>query len=176
MGETDDTELQNSFIANPESYFRDVYDRYSGPLFRFLYRFTANNHASEEILQDLFLELLAGKFKSTEGGALKAWLFTVAKNRGLNYHKKNSREVKIDLSDFSSSVDLENQVIEKNLLRRLSKAVQSLPPDLQETWNLRKSGLDYQEIATTLSIPVGTVKSRFSRLVEYLRKEFGYES
>jgi RNA polymerase sigma-70 factor (ECF subfamily) len=178
MGENSDSdaELEEVFVRQPEGHFQAVYDRYSGPLFRFLYRFTGNNQTSEEILQDIFLELLAGKFKSVESGTLKSWLFTVAKNRGLNHRKKSLRDIQVDLDELSSTSNLEEQVIADSLLFRLSRAEELLPVELKETWTLRKRGLDYQEIAESLSIPVGTVKSRFSRLVDYLRKEFGNES
>jgi RNA polymerase sigma-70 factor (ECF subfamily) len=174
MGEYDDLNLETSFLKNPEASFRSVYLRYSGPLFRFLYRFTANNQASEEILQDIFLELLAGRFKSTEGGTLKAWLFTVAKNRGLNYRKKMVTRKQLQFNDQISPGDLEEQTIAQNLLKNLKSAEERLPQDLKQTWELRKRGLDYQEISEALAIPLGTVKSRFSRLVEVLRKEFGH--
>jgi RNA polymerase sigma-70 factor (ECF subfamily) len=172
MGETDDASLEKDFVRNPEGCFRAVYDRYSGPLFRFLYRFTGNHEVSEEILQDIFLELLNGRFKFTEEGTLKSWLFTVAKNRGLNLRKKTARNVQTNLHEVRSFENLEEQTIADNLICHLKKAESVLPADLRETWNLRKHGLDNQQIATALSIPVGTVKSRFSRLVDYLREEF----
>lgn len=165
-------ELEEAFLRLPEIHFRDVYDRYSGSLFRFLYRFTHNNQASEEILHDTFIELLNGRFKAADSGTLKSWLFTVAKNRGLNHRKKSLRDAKEDISLIRSNNDLENETIHASLLTHLSKAENKLPTDLKETWNLRKNGHDYQEIAKALAIPVGTVKSRFARLVELLRKEF----
>ncbi len=168
----DDEGLERAFFKSPEEYFQAVYDRYSGPLFRFLFRFTGNHQSSEEILHDVFIELLNGKFKSVQNGTLKSWLFTVAKNRGLNHRKKFEREMTSDLSSMASSHDLEAETMQTSLLSQLKKIEDRLPNDLQETWNLRKKGLDYQEIAKTLSIPVGTVKSRFSRLVDFLRKEF----
>jgi len=168
-----DEELERLFVKSPEKYFRDVYDRYSGPLFRFLYRFTGNNQVSEEILHDIFLEVWNGKFR--EVGGLKSWLFTVAKNRGLNHVKKSSRVVQKDLSQEVSTQNLEEETIQAGLLLHLHKVEPHLPVDLKETWSLRKSGMDYNQIAVALSIPVGTVKSRFSRLVEVLRKEFDNE-
>jgi RNA polymerase sigma-70 factor (ECF subfamily) len=174
--ELNDQELERAFVHEPERHFQAVYDRYSGPLFRFLYRFTGNNQASEEILHDVFCELLTGRFKLSESGGLKSWLYTVAKNRGLNHQAKSFREAKQDMDEISAGEDLEEKTIHLNLLTRLEKIEGALPHDLNETWQLRKNGLDYSEIATSLSIPVGTVKSRFSRLVEFLRKEFGHEN
>ena len=170
-----DEEIERSFLWDSEKYFQLVYDRYSGPLFRFLYRFTGNNQASEEILHDIFIELFAGKFSFSESGGLKSWLFTVAKNRGLNHRKKALRETKQDLSLVPSEENLEQNTMQLGLLSHLAKIERHLPHDLKETWDLRKNGLGYAEIAETLSVPVGTVKSRFSRLVEFLRQEFKNE-
>ncbi|PIT99471.1 MAG: hypothetical protein COT74_10755 [Bdellovibrionales bacterium CG10_big_fil_rev_8_21_14_0_10_45_34] len=172
MNESPDDALEKSFVESPKTHFRHVYDRYSGPLYRYLYRFTGNNQASEEILHDIFVELFGGRFKTVPGGTLKSWLFTVARNRGLNYQKKQSKVIDTDTRDLRCLTNLEEQTISLDLHRRLSEAEDMLPVDIRETWTLRKSGLDNKQIAAILAIPLGTVKSRFSRLVEYLRKEF----
>jgi RNA polymerase sigma factor (sigma-70 family) len=176
MTEENDNDLEKLFLQSPRENFRAVYVRYSGSLFRFLYRFTVNNQVSEEILHDIFMELLGGRFKALEHGSLKSWLFTVAKNRGLNHQKKCSRLVESDMSTLPSSDNLEEQAVNRSLLQHLEKAETTLPEEIRETWNLRKLGLDNQEIASKLSIPLGTVKSRFSRLTDYLRKEFDHEA
>ncbi len=185
--EHEDSELTHAYIAasangaDRAAVFRRVYDRYSVPLFRFLYRFTANSQAAEEILHDIFVQLLSGKYSGDPDSSLKSWLFTVAKNRGLNYSKReSSRRHEVSngaalLELVSSSQDLEAEIVKSNLLKKLSVAEKTLPSDLSETWALRKSGLDHSQIADRLSIPVGTVKSRFSRLVTMLKPEFDHE-
>jgi RNA polymerase sigma factor (sigma-70 family) len=171
-----DEQLERSWETHPEAALRAVYDRYSSPLLRFLYRFTRSSEVSEEILQDVFVELLAGKYRPSDGGSLKAWLFTVAKNRGLNYSNRAARTVNWGTHDFRAPQDLEQNAVDQQRLQNLSAAEQTLSVDLRETWALRKQGLDYQQIADKLAIPVGTVKSRFSRLVQSLKKEFQNES
>jgi len=154
--------------------FKLLYDRHSGPLFRFVYRFTLNNQIAEEILQDIFTQLLSGKFVVGVDANLKSWLYTLAKNKSLNHLKRSSFEMSQEevLRSVSSDQNLETEVIEKNFISRLDMAGALLPAEIQATWNLRKEGLDYQQIADRLSIPLGTVKSRFHRLVEILKKEF----
>ncbi len=71
------------------------------------------------------------------------------------------------MSDFN----LENQTIDSDLINNLHLAEKTLPAELQDTWSLRKKGLDNLQIAQELSIPLGTVKSRFHRLVDFLKKE-----
>lgn len=171
-----DVELYLQLRNGSEDACRTLYERYAGKLYGFIYRFTANQELAEEILHDIFAELLAGKMRIEGEGALKGWLYTVAKNKSLNHLKKTSREV-IDLNSIEeagSESGLESESASENLLRVLSAAEKSLPKDLYQTWDLRKRGMDYQQIASALAIPVGTVKSRFHRIVRLLRKEFDY--
>ncbi len=160
--------------SEKEAAFRCLYERHSGGVFRFLYRFTLNSQLAEELLQDIFIELLESRLDKTAEINVKAWLFTLAKNKSLNLLKKMSHETKNDRAILAavSSEDAEAVVVGDDLLRRLARLEPHLPADLQQTWSLRKDGLDYKEIAEMLSIPIGTVKSRLSRLVEFLSREF----
>ena len=178
MNQTSDEDLLREFSQNPERAFAVLYNRYSGPLFRFIYRFTVNRECAEELLHDIFLQLLAGKFKNGPDSNLKSWLFTLAKNKGLNHLKKKTHE-RADQSiieNVVSGVDLELNLIQANLMNKLSLAETILPKDLKDTWDLRRQGIDYRQISQELAIPVGTVKSRFSRLVDFLKMEFSNET
>jgi RNA polymerase sigma-70 factor (ECF subfamily) len=55
--------------------------------------------------------------------------------------------------------------------RALRTAVANLPLELAELWHLRVSGLSYEEMASVLAIPVGTVKSRMHGMVHRLREQ-----
>jgi len=174
MSSFSDEELYSRLSSlGGEKAFQDLYERYANPLFRFIYRFTGNRESAEEILQDLFSLLLDGSFEPKETGSLKSWLYTVAKNKSLNHLKKKSKEELNDeaLKRTPSEDRLEEKVIHEGLLARINILEKHLPQDLNETWRLRKAGYEYSQIAKELSIPVGTVKSRFFRLVEYFRKE-----
>jgi RNA polymerase sigma-70 factor (ECF subfamily) len=54
---------------------------------------------------------------------------------------------------------------------QLRRVVARLPPLLNEIYQLRASGLSYDEMATVLAIPLGTVKSRMHDLLLHLKKE-----
>ena len=166
--------LGEEFLKNPELEFPKVYQRFSQSLFRFIYRFTENTEAAEEILHDIFIQLLNGKYRVQADGSLKAWLFTLAKNRSLDYLKQRRRESADEelVQETPSALNLEALLIDQNLSEKLKLAEKKLPQDLRNTWQLRKQGMNYQEIASTLQVPEGTVKSRFFRMVEILRKEF----
>jgi RNA polymerase sigma-70 factor, ECF subfamily len=162
-------------MSEPQPSFRDLYERHSGPLFRFLIRFTENPEAAEELLHDIFVELLRGSYRPEPGSSVQSWLYTVARNRGLNYRRRPLGE---PLEALPSEPEApwkeqpETRAIDRDLGARLRALEPSLPEELRETWQLRKQGLDYAQIASRLAVPVGTVKSRFFRLVRLLQEEF----
>ena len=55
--------------------------------------------------------------------------------------------------------------------RRIESAVDALPSQLAEIYRLRAGGMSYEEVATLLGIPIGTVKSRAHEMVRRLREE-----
>ncbi len=172
-----DEELLKNWGRSPDESFKSVYERYAGVLLRFVFRFTANQEQAEEILQDVFTELLGAVADQREGLQLKAWLFTVAKNKSLNFERKKKREVLSEdlVQKAIDPLPLELRISDSQISRRLLDFHSRLPKDLAHTWTLRKQGMDYQEIAEHLKIPLGTVKSRFSRLVDFFKKEFKVE-
>ena len=132
-----------------DSSFQQIYLRHSGPLFRFIYRFTANQQATDDVVQDIFMELLSGKFSGSGPGHLKNWLYTVAKNKGLNWikGKRNETADELVLENLDAGVDSEAQLIHTDLLEHLGRLESKLPHELLSTWSLRKSGLDNAQIA-----------------------------
>lgn len=171
-----DEQLVADLKSNSKA-FRVLYDRHSGVLLRFIFRFTGNQQVAEEVLHDVFLELLNGNFDEFAPGALKPWLFTAARNKSLNIQRRQKHEVReIDSSEVIDATDLEQKTNLLFLHRKLAIAEKEMPSDLLETWQLRRQGLNYQQIADRLAIPLGTVKSRFHRLVSYFREEFENEA
>jgi RNA polymerase sigma factor (sigma-70 family) len=145
MNQFSDEELYSriSKHQDPEMAFNQLYRRHSGPLFRFIYRFTANGPEAEEILHDLFLQLLQGKFHLGEDANLKSWLYTVARNKGLNLCKQRSqrRQDSSSLEELPDDQNLEQDFEHQNLLDRLQVATKKLPDDLNQTWQLRRQGI-----------------------------------
>jgi RNA polymerase sigma-70 factor (ECF subfamily) len=153
-----------------ERQFRELYERHAGPLLRYIYRFTGSREAAEEVLHDVFMQVFNCKFDSSENSNLKAWLYTTARNRSLNLVRARPALEVEAVSEVESEDPTESR------LSWLQSVEPRLPAELKETWELRKQGLDYGAIAEKLSVPVGTVKSRFHRLVRFLRKELSHEA
>lgn len=159
-----------------ETEFENAYQTHASGLLRYCLRFVSSRDQAEELVHDVFVELIRGKFseRSGDGQDLKGWLYTVARNKCLNQTTR-SREIAADDEVFAKQASPEANAEEALLERAQNAAVlrarDTLPGDLLATLTLRESGLSYEEIAAKLNIPIGTVKSRFHRLVQHMRQE-----
>lgn len=163
-----DTQLYQLARAGDHSAFDALYQRHGRPLLGFLQRLTQNRQEAEEILHDVFLAL----FQTTalnfhHENALRAWLYQVARNQALNTVKHRRRAAHL------LTLIPQPALVETPELSRQS--IGPLPDHFAQLFRLREEGLTYMEIAETLNIPVGTVKSRFHGMVNRLKSRIKNE-
>jgi len=161
----------------------------SGEVYSLLYRLTEDAEEARDLTQETFLRAFR-HIDSFRGDAdLKTWLYRIAINQARNrwrWWKRRKKDVTIslDLTDDDNSEPLSARLSsdnggnpEQDLLAReresaLLKALKTLKQDFREAVILRDiEGLSYEEIAATLEISVGTVKSRIARGRLDLRKK-----
>jgi RNA polymerase sigma-70 factor (ECF subfamily) len=138
-----------------------------------------------ELSQEVFLRVFRGLRHFRGEASLRTWIYrivvTQARNRqrwwrrrrqdthvSLDEHIKTNG----DLATTSPTASPERVLSQRELARRLSRALESLPFDQRTAIVLREvDGLSYEEIAFSLGVAVGTVKSRLARARESLRRE-----
>jgi RNA polymerase sigma-70 factor (ECF subfamily) len=152
-------------------------------LYRNALRLTGNANDAEDLLQDTYLRAYRFFYQYQPGTNAKAWLFRIMNTVFLNDYRRKSRQgetVSYDgLEDFylynrltedglggdhPETENPEKAVLEKLDIEMIQRAIQALPIEFRETVALATvEEMSYQEIADTLEIPVGTVRSRLSR-------------
>jgi RNA polymerase sigma-70 factor (ECF subfamily) len=154
--------------------FDRLYERHEGRLFAYLRAVLGNRSDAEEALHDAFLAVLRDKEADFEReGAFRAWLFRVARNLALNRRRAQDRHDR-NVADAPAEPagDRADHALEvRQLEDALAAAVRRLPAALGELWHLRTSGLSYEQIASVVDVPLGTVKSRMHQMVCVLREE-----
>lgn len=170
-----DEALYEASLGGDERAFEALYDRYERPLFGFIRRHLGDAALAEDVLHDAFVALLRDKASARKAHSLRAWLFQAARNLCLNRHRSHLREHRALAREAhtapSPTPHPELALTERQRLEALGAAVAKLPLELGELYQLRSSGLSYEEMATVLTLPLGTVKSRMHQLVHRLREE-----
>ncbi|HEV8591892.1 MAG TPA: sigma-70 family RNA polymerase sigma factor [Pyrinomonadaceae bacterium] len=167
--------------------FDNLVTRYSGNIYGLAFRLSGDAEEAGDITQETFLAALKA-IRSFRGDAdLKTWLFRIAINQSRNrfrWWKRRNRDktVSLDANVADSETILSDTIAgsgetpEENTLRRerqrrLSDALKLLPENYREAVVLCDiEGFSYEEIAESLDLNIGTVKSRIARGREELRK------
>jgi RNA polymerase sigma-70 factor (ECF subfamily) len=187
---TDDgTRLLQRHLTGDPGAFEGLVKLYRRELYNFLVRFTGNAAMAEDMFQEAFLQvhLSAATFDTTR--RLKPWLFTIAANKARDALRSRSRRQAAPLdATIQTSRDAETTYgdlmpanipapDESILNLETRQAVQSIVEDMPD--NLRIvlllsyfHGFAYKEIAETLSLPLGTVKSRLHAAVKEFAKRW----
>jgi RNA polymerase sigma-70 factor (ECF subfamily) len=142
-------------------------------LYRVALRLTGDPTQAEDLVQDTMLKAYRSWRQYRPGTNAKGWLLTILRNTFINdYRRRKLEPVATDLETVEphaiyrnvEDVDPEGAFFSKIVDEKVLKAVDALPTEFREVLVLSDmEGLSYAEIAETLHIPVGTVKSRLFR-------------
>jgi RNA polymerase sigma-70 factor, ECF subfamily len=169
-----DEALYAQLLAGELAAFDELYRRYESRLFGYVFRQLGDRGEAEDVFHEAFMAVLKERRSQREIASFRAWLFQVARNLCLNRVRQRARATRaLETEARSGAVapDAEQLLAMSGLPEALERAVAGLPTPLAELYSLRASGLSYDEIAETLSVPLGTVKSRMHELVTRLREE-----
>jgi RNA polymerase sigma-70 factor, ECF subfamily len=151
--------------------------RYQDRLFNTLLRLCGNSHDAEELCQDTFVRFLAkiGEFRG--GSGLYTWLFRIAMNLALSHRRRGGKvrfaplearageegNLAHALADGRQEApDEQAELAEEH--QRVLAALEGLEQEFRAVVVLRDvEGMDYEQIAQVLNVPVGTVRSRLFR-------------
>ena len=169
--------------GDPTAY-NELMKLYRDPLYFMLYEKVAD----QELAKDLTIESLGKAFKKLHlyvpNYVFSTWLFTVARNHCIDYLRKNKLptvsidKMMLDEDGKRTNFDLisdmlnpEQEMEKKQRIAILRQIVDQLKPKYRALVKLRYfKEMTYVEIATTLDIPIGTVKAQLHRSREQLFK------
>ena len=130
----------------------------------------------DDLVQNRLTGALAKQHLWQHGTDLRAWLLTIFHNQHINEVRRSVREGnKIEL-DEAPQLTVPSSAIPTVLLRHLEVAIGKLQPEQRQVILLvGLEGMSYEEVASVLNVPVGTVRSRLSRGRDQLRLLMGIE-
>jgi RNA polymerase sigma-70 factor, ECF subfamily len=170
--------LTGMFGARPQS---GSFEALAMPLFDQLYNFahwlTQNREEAEDLVQETYAKALKGFSSFQPGTNFRAWMYRILRNTFLTSRTglQATSTVPLEADEDGPELAVEKETPETILLKRsdtqlVQNAIAGLPVHYREILLLCEvEEMSYQEIAETLSIPIGTVMSRLSRARKMLR-------
>src|ERR1700730_7991463 len=152
---------------------------YLDGLYSYALVLTRNHAEAEDLVQETYVRALPAMGQLRAGSNTKGWLFTILRNIWLNQLRKwrnGPQMIELEVGDgiansiVEPSKDSHDLYVSKMEAEQVRAAIQGLPVDFREIILLREyEDLSYQEIASVLDCPVGTVMSRLGRARARLR-------
>jgi len=136
-----------------------------------------------DLSQEVFLRVFRTIYRFRGQSSLRTWIYRIAVNQARNRHRFWRRRHRADQVSLDQHIATHGEFLsgestpdrmfaQKELAERLQQALDHLPFDQRTAIVLREvDGLSYEEIAFSLGVAVGTVKSRLTRARQALRLE-----
>lgn len=142
--------------------FSELYSRYCGRVFNFLFKKTRNQAESEDLLQKVFLKIHESKHLYKDKFKFEQWLFVIARTQALD-HFRSAKRYKDRLDKYSPEVQEESMVD--------TSALASLEADQEELLAMKFiDDLSYEEISKVLGKSEVSLRKTVSRLMAKMRK------
>ncbi len=186
--ETSDGVLVQQALDGDQEAFEVLVSRYKQSIFGLIYHYVGEYHETEDVLQQVWLQLYLSLATLRPHAHIKTWLFTVARNRSLDFlrHKRLLSQRLLSFSEVKASTEEDEvafldaipdtsptpeELAERHILQReIRHAIQSLPHTYRSVvWLFYGGQLNFTEIGRILNVPGSTVKTQFNRAKPFLR-------
>ncbi len=153
---------------------KEIMNLYTESLIRLAYYYVKDRQAAEDIVQEVFIKIYHHPNKYEERGQLQAYLFKMTANKSKDYLRSWSyRKVQLQnkVSPSTSKVELD-ELVRKDEETIVAEAILELPLKQREVLiYFYFNEMNIKEIASILSIPESTVKTRLRRGKELLKNK-----
>ncbi|ARJ05214.1 RNA polymerase subunit sigma [Humibacter sp. BT305] len=173
-------DLMAGIAQGDQEAFSALYDRTASRVLGLVQRLLIDHAQSEEVTQEVFLEVwrTAPRFDATRGSTM-SWLLTMGHRRAVDRirssQSSHDRDERIGIRDLESGYDVVAESAEIRIENeRVKRALAQLTELQRQAIEMAYyGGLTHTEISATLSVPVGTVKTRLRDGMIRLRDAMG---
>lgn len=159
--------------------FRQLMELTSDELFHFALSFIRNKEVAEEIVSDVYVKIWNNRSELHQIQNLKSYLFISVKNGCLSHLRKKRNEKIVLLDEYSDFQFLpvsgpENDLIDREVIKEIHKAIENLPPKCRMAFTLAKiNGLKHKEIAEVMNVSEKTVNNHLVSAVKKITEMLG---
>ncbi len=183
MTPDDDQQLVKRVQSGDKRAFDLLVLKYQHRILGLVVRFVHDPHEAQDVTQEAFIKAYRALANFRGDSAFYTWLYRIAINTAKNYLVSRNRRPPssdVDANDaefYSGDHALKDMASPERLMLRdeidqtVQQSIKQLPEDLRRALTLREfDGLSYEDIATVMQCPVGTVRSRIFRAREAVDK------
>lgn len=168
-------QICSQLAAGDQGTLQALIKTYYTDLYKFTWKFVRSQEIAEELTQDIFIYLWENRENLNINSAVKAYLFTMARNRAFNYLKSRVAKMSVVADEVPESYAANSQTPEEEMSHQeleklVAEGIEQLPEKCRIVFNLsRQEGLSYAQIADELQISVKTVEAHMGTALKKLR-------
>ncbi|WP_164974071.1 RNA polymerase sigma factor [Filimonas effusa] len=172
--EYNELELLKLIADGDENAFREFFVRYREKLYSFVFRITKSAHATEELVQDIFLKCWTNRQAFSAVSNPDGYLFFMARNKSIDYLRKLANESamleKVWKNIAASRNSTEEHINMQEVRGIIDSALEQLTPQRRTVFHLsRYEGLTHRQIAERLQLSEGTIRNIISEVLQHVR-------
>jgi RNA polymerase sigma factor (sigma-70 family) len=170
-------------ITGPPEWFGELFERYAGQLYDYAAR-RVGRQSAEDLVADTFLVAFARRSRyDTTAPSARPWLYGILTNLLHSQHRSEVRAwrafARVGTDPLGSARQISESFVDaagdrldaQAAVRSIAGTLASMPGDQRDLLLLHVwAGMDYPELAATLALPPGTVRSRLHRAKARLRR------
>jgi RNA polymerase sigma factor (sigma-70 family) len=181
--EEDSLLIKHALGGNQKAYHR-LRMKYYDAIFKLVNRMVRNRQEVEDLTQEAFIKAFTSLDKFDNQYSFSTWLYKIATNNSIDHIRKKklqtfsiNKPIESEESDYSFELpdtepEPDQELIFSQRKKMLDEAMNSLPPKYRQVILMRHvDEKEYQEIAKTLKLPLGTIKAHIFRARELLYKQ-----
>lgn len=172
----DDSKIIQDVKTGDTDAYALLVDKYHRSLLAFIFKIVGDKDVVEDIGQEVFFAVYKSlkNFDELRGVPFSAWIFTIARNRSISFLRQRRTQFQYDVQEIDLLADRglktpEDAVLKGEQMLALKHCLQQIPEPFRTTLLMSLEGRSLEEIAVSLDMPLGTVKSRLFRAKDRMR-------
>ena len=160
--------------------FEKIYQLYSRRLLGNLVKLLKSEELASDLLQETFVRVWNNRNQIDPDKSFRSYLFRIAENLVYDFFRKAARDRKLQQQLLTGAAvhyqHVEEHFCNKESVSRLIKAMDALPPQRRQVFQLIKlEGRSYAEVSALLNVSVSTVSDHIVKATRFIRRELGSE-
>lgn len=178
-----DRVLVERALAGQQAAFDELMRKYRKALYHHIQRMVRQKMDVEDLVQEAFIKAFSALDSYSAQYAFSTWLYKIATNHTIDYLRKKrlptfsldkpiqTKEGELEYEVPDTTYRPDRHIVEDQRRRLIQEAIDALPPKYHRVIVMRhQQEKSYEEIATELDLPLGTVKAHIFRARELLNK------